>query len=159
MTIGGHGGMANSQNVERQSSTSENLDGALQPSALASVAITLDTLGSSGSLTANAACHQSLLSSVRTEDVIKSLIDFIASKKSLPMWNYEDITSRVWSIRSAEQLETFLCFVLSVFKDSLPQAHIEERWAQIALQLALSCSSRHYAGRSLQACAVKNIGL
>ena len=31
-----------------------------------------------------------------------------------------------------------------------PNAHLAERWSQLSLQLALSCSSRHYAGRSLQ---------
>ncbi|PSN33970.1 Protein furry [Blattella germanica] len=44
----------------------------------------------------------------------------------------------------------FLQHVLRVFRDSLPHALISERWAQTALQLGLSCSSRHYAGRSLQ---------
>ena len=29
-------------------------------------------------------------------------------------------------------------------------ALVEQRWSQVALQLALSCSSRHYAGRSFQ---------
>lgn len=41
-------------------------------------------------------------------------------------------------------------YLLFNFRDSLPHAHINERWAQTALQLGLSCSSRHYAGRSLQ---------
>ncbi|XP_039287310.1 protein furry [Nilaparvata lugens] len=48
------------------------------------------------------------------------------------------------------QLDCFLQHVLRIFRDSLPLALISERWAQIALQLGLSCSSRHYAGRSLQ---------
>ena len=54
------------------------------------------------------------------------------------------------SIRSTQQLERFLSYVLRIFRDSLPQAHIEQRWGQEALHLALNCSSRHYAGRSLQ---------
>lgn len=66
------------------------------------------------------------------------------------LWNYEDITAKVWSIRSGEQLDTFLQHVLRIFQESLPHALINERWAQTALQLGLSCSSRHYAGRSLQ---------
>lgn len=41
-------------------------------------------------------------------------------------------------------------YVLRIFRDSMPLAHIEERWANAALQLALSCSSRHCAGRSFQ---------
>ncbi|GFQ78118.1 protein furry [Trichonephila clavata] len=84
------------------------------------------------------------------EDTIKSLIDYLAGKKGHALWSYEDITAKVWSVKSAEQLSTFLQHVLYVFKESIPMAHIQDRWAQIALQLALSCSSRHYAGRSLQ---------
>nr|CAD7437486.1 unnamed protein product [Timema bartmani] len=84
------------------------------------------------------------------QDVIKSLIDFLANRQNQPLWNYEDITAKVWSVRSVEQLDIFLQHVLRVFKDSLPHALINERWAQTALQLGLSCSSRHYAGRSLQ---------
>lgn len=66
------------------------------------------------------------------------------------LWNYEDITAKMWICRSAEQLDEFLQHVLRIFRDSLPHALISERWAQTALQLGLSCSSRHYAGRSLQ---------
>jgi hypothetical protein len=83
-------------------------------------------------------------------DLTKALIHFIASRKCQPMWQYEDITRIVWTIRSAEQLDNFLQYVLNVFEQSLPTAHLAERWSQLALQLALSCSSRHYAGRSLQ---------
>merc|ERR1719309_1561610 len=75
---------------------------------------------------------------------------FIASRCGQPMWAYEDITARVWTVRSAEQLALFLKSILRVFQDSIPHVAIEERWAQIALQLALSSSSRHNAGRSLQ---------
>ena len=83
-------------------------------------------------------------------DMTKALIHFIASRKCQPMWQYEDITRTVWTIRSAEQLDNLLQYVLNVFEQSLPTAHLAERWSQLALQLALSCSSRHYAGRSLQ---------
>lgn len=47
-------------------------------------------------------------------------------------------------------METLLQHVVRVFRESLPLGHVNERWAQTALQLGLSCSSRHYAGRSLQ---------
>lgn len=83
-------------------------------------------------------------------DVIKSLIDFLAKRQNQPLWNYEDITAKLWTVRSAEHIDIFLQHVLRVFRDSLPHAHINERWAQTALQLGLACSSRHYAGRSLQ---------
>ena len=83
-------------------------------------------------------------------DLTKALIHFIASHKCQAMWQYEDITRTMWSIRSAEQIDNFLQYILNVFEQSLPHAHLAERWSQLALQLALSCSSRHYAGRSLQ---------
>ncbi len=85
-------------------------------------------------------------------DLTKSLIHFIASRlKRQPLWQYEDITSKVWRIRSAEQLDVFLQHVLRGFELSLPpQSRLAERWAELALGLALNCSSRHYAGRSLQ---------
>ncbi|KAG1696979.1 Protein furry -like [Nymphon striatum] len=84
-----------------------------------------------------------------TEDVIMSMINFL-SNQCHQLWIYEDITSKVWSTKSTEQLTNFFSYVLKIFKESLPIAHIEERWAQIALHIALSCPSRHYAGRSLQ---------
>lgn len=46
---------------------------------------------------------------------------------------------------------------MKVFADSYPQARIAERWAQTALQLGLSCSSRHYAGRCLQIFRALNV--
>lgn len=84
--------------------------------------------------------------------VIKSMVLFLCQYNSQqqPLWNYEDITAKVWSIKSAEQLSSLLRHMVKVFSDSYPQARISERWAQIALQLGLCCSSRHYAGRSLQ---------
>ena len=71
-------------------------------------------------------------------------------RKCLPLWQYEDINRNLWSIRSAEQIDVFLQHVLRVFDASLPMSHLAERWSQLSLVLALSCSSRHYAGRSLQ---------
>ncbi|XP_044014462.1 protein furry isoform X2 [Aphidius gifuensis] len=83
------------------------------------------------------------------QDIIKSLINFLSIKTQL-LWNYEDMTAKIWYVKSAEQLTILLRHVLKIFRDSLPQAHISQRWAETALQLGLSCSSRHYAGRSLQ---------
>ncbi|XP_058457794.1 protein furry isoform X3 [Malaya genurostris] len=85
-----------------------------------------------------------------TAHVIKSLIRFLSQDSAQPLWNYEDITAKVWTIKSAEQLQCFLRHIVKVFSDSYSHARIAERWAQTALQLGLSCSSRHYAGRSLQ---------
>ncbi|XP_055625091.1 protein furry isoform X2 [Toxorhynchites rutilus septentrionalis] len=85
-----------------------------------------------------------------TAHVIKSLVKFLSQDSAQPLWNYEDITAKVWVIKSAEQLHCFLRHIVKVFSDSYSHARIAERWAQTALQLGLSCSSRHYAGRSLQ---------
>lgn len=92
-----------------------------------------------------------------TAHVIKSLIQFLAKEQEKPLWNYEDITAKVWSIRSVDQLTCLLRYVLKVCSDTSPQARFSERWAQTALQLGLSCSSRHYAGRSLQVFRALNV--
>ncbi|CAG0903073.1 unnamed protein product [Darwinula stevensoni] len=84
------------------------------------------------------------------EDVTKALIHYLFARKDGALWAYEDITARTWDIKSAGQLSCLVRCVLRVFRASLPHARLEERWAQISLHVALSCSSRHYAGRSLQ---------
>ena len=83
-------------------------------------------------------------------ELTKALIHFIASRRCQQMWHYEDITRTTWTIHSAEQMDNFLGYIVRVFEQSLPHARLSERWSQLSLQLALSCSSRHYAGRSLQ---------
>ncbi|CAO1322409.1 unnamed protein product [Diamesa hyperborea] len=88
--------------------------------------------------------------------VIKSLIKFLTQESGI-MWNYEDITAKVWAIKSAEQLSCFSRHIVKIFSDSYPHARISERWAQTALQLGLSCSSRHYAGRCLQIFRALNV--
>lgn len=98
-----------------------------------------------------------LASTVHTTQVMKDLINFLSQETSQPLWNYEDITAKVWSIKSAEQLTSFLRHICKVYADSYPCARIAERWAQTALQLGLSCSSRHYAGRSLQVFRALNV--
>lgn len=95
--------------------------------------------------------------SMPTAHVIKSLIRFLSQESSQPLWNYEDINAKVWTIKSAEQLTCFLRHILKVYSDSYLQTRISERWAQTALQLGLSCSSRHYAGRSLQVFRALNV--
>ncbi|XP_063955306.1 protein furry homolog [Lytechinus pictus] len=85
-----------------------------------------------------------------SEEAAKALIEFLVTRKCRPLWSCEEITPRLTVIKSAEQLETFLRNVVRIFHGSLRGSHLEQRWAQVALQLALSCSSRHYAGRSFQ---------
>lgn len=98
-----------------------------------------------------------ICTTMQTPQVIKDLISFLSQDSSQPLWNYEDITAKVWTVKSAEQLTCFLHHIVKVFWDSYPHARISERWAQTALQLGLSCSSRHYAGRSLQVFRALNV--
>lgn len=83
-------------------------------------------------------------------EMVLALIKFLAGNKCQPLWPCEDITARLWNIRSASHLFTFLKNSLKIFKHSFPNANLEKRWGQVALQIGLACSSRHYAGRSLQ---------
>lgn len=90
--------------------------------------------------------------------VIKSLVMFLAQENSIgPLWNYEDITAKVWVSKSAEQLTCLTRHVAKIFSESHQHSSISERWAQTALQLGLSCSSRHYAGRCLQIFRALNV--
>ncbi|XP_033646304.1 protein furry homolog-like isoform X1 [Asterias rubens] len=84
------------------------------------------------------------------DETAKALIEFLVTRKCRPLWSCEEITSKVFSIKSAEQIETFLRHVVRVFQGSVRGAHLEQRWSQLALSMALSCPSRHYAGRSFQ---------
>ena len=89
--------------------------------------------------------------------VIKSLIMFLTQENSQPLWNYEDITAKVYVCKSTEQLTCFTRHIVKIFSESHPQSSVSERWAQTALQLGLSCSSRHYAGRCLQIFRALNV--
>lgn len=89
--------------------------------------------------------------------VIKSLIMFLTQENSTPLWNYEDITAKVYVCKSTEQLTCFTRHIVKIFSESHQQSSVSERWAQTALQLGLSCSSRHYAGRCLQIFRALNV--
>ncbi|KAK3100413.1 hypothetical protein FSP39_019611 [Pinctada imbricata] len=84
------------------------------------------------------------------EEIIKAILDFMEPRRGRPLWTCEDITPKTLTTQSSLQLEYFLKCVVRFFKDLSPLALVEQRWSQVALQLALSCSSRHYAGRSFQ---------
>jgi hypothetical protein len=90
-------------------------------------------------------------------DVIKSLVHFLTQESSTQLWNYEDITAKINVCKSAEQLTCFTRHIVKIFSESHPQSSVSERWAQTALQLGLSCSSRHYAGRCLQIFRALNV--
>lgn len=80
----------------------------------------------------------------------KFIFVFFSNRKGRPLWSSEDITPKMLSTQSATHLGYFLKYTVKCFKDLSPLALVEQRWSQVALQLALSCSSRHYAGRSFQ---------
>uniref|UniRef100_A0A8C5RIX6 FRY like transcription coactivator n=1 Tax=Laticauda laticaudata TaxID=8630 RepID=A0A8C5RIX6_LATLA len=85
------------------------------------------------------------------DEKMKSLMEFITSRKQGPLWNHEDVSAKNPSIKSAELLTIFLKHVVSVFKQSSSVGfQLEQHLSEVALQTALSCSSRHYAGRSFQ---------
>ncbi|NXJ15189.1 FRYL protein, partial [Odontophorus gujanensis] len=89
--------------------------------------------------------------SVEQDEKVKTLIEFITSRKRGPLWNHEDVSAKNPNIKSAEQLTVFLKHVVSIFKQSSSGGfQLEHCLSEVALQTALSCSSRHYAGRSFQ---------
>ncbi|XP_053400043.1 protein furry-like isoform X2 [Mercenaria mercenaria] len=83
-------------------------------------------------------------------DIVKVVLEIMSKRRGRPLWCYEDITPKTLVTQSAEQLENLLRFIVKFFKYLSPLALVEQRWSQVAMQLALSCSSRHYAGRSFQ---------
>ncbi|ERE89734.1 putative protein furry-like isoform 2 [Cricetulus griseus] len=130
-----------------------------QPSPMTDSGLSSSSTSSSISLGNNSAAishlHATLLSevdlSVEQDGKVKTLMEFITSRKRGPLWNHEDVSAKNPSIKSAEQLTTFLKHVVSVFKQSNAEGiHLERHLSEVALQTALSCSSRHYAGRSFQ---------
>jgi hypothetical protein len=67
-----------------------------------------------------------------------------------PLWSFEDITAKCHDIRSAAELSEFLLPVLDIFDSKFKGKDIRGSWATVASKWAISCSSRHYAGRSFQ---------
>uniref|UniRef100_A0A3Q2Y4T5 Furry homolog, like n=1 Tax=Hippocampus comes TaxID=109280 RepID=A0A3Q2Y4T5_HIPCM len=84
------------------------------------------------------------------DEKVKALIEFITSRKRGPLWNHEDVSPKNPNIKSAEQLSAFVRHVMTVFNLSQPGFQLDSLLSDVALQTALSCSSRHYAGRSFQ---------
>ncbi|KAK7807964.1 hypothetical protein U0070_003036 [Myodes glareolus] len=130
-----------------------------QPSPMTDSGLSSSSTSSSISLGNNSAAishlHATLLGevdlSVEQDGKVKTLMEFITSRKRGPLWNHEDVSAKNPSIKSAEQLTSFLKHVVSVFKQSSAEGiHLERHLSEVALQTALSCSSRHYAGRSFQ---------
>ncbi|XP_056658569.1 protein furry homolog-like isoform X4 [Monodelphis domestica] len=130
-----------------------------QPSPMTDSGLSSSSTSSSISLGNNSSAiahlHTTLLHeadiSVEQDEKVKTLMEFITSRKRGPLWNHEDVSAKNPNIKSAEQLTVFLKHVVSVFKQSSSaRFQLEHHLSEVALQTALSCSSRHYAGRSFQ---------
>uniref|UniRef100_A0A670YF33 FRY microtubule binding protein n=1 Tax=Pseudonaja textilis TaxID=8673 RepID=A0A670YF33_PSETE len=106
--------------------------------------------GSSGNLPQITQEIEDIDPSVETNEKANKLVEFLTTRAFGPLWCHEDITPKNQNTKSAEQLTNFLRHVVSVFKDSKSGFHLEQHLSEIALQTALSSSSRHYAGRSFQ---------
>ncbi|KAJ6662355.1 hypothetical protein lerEdw1_012519 [Lerista edwardsae] len=106
--------------------------------------------GSSGNLPQITQEIEDIDSAAETDEKANKLIEFLTTRAFGPLWCHEDITPKNQNTKSAEQLTNFLRHVVSVFKDSKSGFHLEQHLSEIALQTALSSSSRHYAGRSFQ---------
>uniref|UniRef100_A0A3Q3JJP9 Furry homolog b (Drosophila) n=1 Tax=Monopterus albus TaxID=43700 RepID=A0A3Q3JJP9_MONAL len=85
-----------------------------------------------------------------TDEKTSKLIEFLSTRAFGPLWVHEDITPKNPNSKSTEQLSNFLRHVVSVFKESKSDFHLEQQLSDVALQTALCSSSRHYAGRSFQ---------
>uniref|UniRef100_A0A096MFY3 FRY microtubule binding protein n=1 Tax=Poecilia formosa TaxID=48698 RepID=A0A096MFY3_POEFO len=85
-----------------------------------------------------------------TEEKTNKLIEFLSTRAFGPLWAHEDITPKNPNSKSTDQLSNFLRHVVSVFKESKSDFHLEQQLSDVALQTALCSSSRHYAGRSFQ---------
>uniref|UniRef100_A0A671YDM4 Furry homolog, like n=1 Tax=Sparus aurata TaxID=8175 RepID=A0A671YDM4_SPAAU len=129
-----------------------------QPSPMTDSGLSSSSTSSSISLgaggTALSHLSPSLLSEVdataEQDEKVKALIEFITSRKRGPLWNHEDVSPKNPNIKSADQLSVFVRHVVTVFKHSQTGFQLESLLSDVALQTALSCSSRHYAGRSFQ---------
>ncbi|XP_031429117.1 protein furry homolog isoform X2 [Clupea harengus] len=84
------------------------------------------------------------------EEKTNKLVEFLTNRSYGPLWCHEDITPKNQVTKSTEQLTNFLHHVLSVFKQSKSDCHLEQQLSEVSLQTALCSSSRHYAGRSFQ---------
>ncbi|XP_069780798.1 protein furry homolog-like [Narcine bancroftii] len=129
-----------------------------QPSPMTDSGLSSSSTSSSISLGTNSAAIPQLTPTTLNEvditadqdEKVKALIEFITTRKRGPLWNHEDVSPKNPNIKTAEQLTVFLKHVMSIFKQSRSGFQLEQLLSEVALQTALSCSNRHYAGRSFQ---------
>ncbi|CAL8352659.1 unnamed protein product [Lota lota] len=94
--------------------------------------------------------QEELDSSGQLDHKTNKLIEFLTTRAHGPLWCHEDISPKNQNSKSTEQLTNFLRHVISVFKDSKSDFHLEQQLSEVALQTGLCSSSRHYASRSFQ---------
>ncbi|KAM9853032.1 protein furry homolog [Aulostomus maculatus] len=93
---------------------------------------------------------EELAASMNMNEKTNKLIEFLTTRTCGPLWCHEDISPKNQISKSTGQLTNFLRHVVSVFKESKSDFHLEQQLSDVALQTALCSSSRHYAGRSFQ---------
>ncbi|XP_051534407.1 protein furry homolog isoform X1 [Myxocyprinus asiaticus] len=93
---------------------------------------------------------EQLESSTEDDEKSSKLIEFLTTRPFGPLWSHEDITPKNPHSKSTEHLTNLLRHVVSVFKESKSDLRLEQQLSDVALQMALCSSSRHYAGRSFQ---------
>ncbi|XP_062241737.1 protein furry homolog isoform X4 [Platichthys flesus] len=106
--------------------------------------------GSSNNLPEISQEVEELVASNEIDEKTNKLIEFLSTRAFGPLWSHEDISPKNQISKSTGQLTNFLRHVVSVFKDSKSDFHLEQQLSDVALQTALCSSSRHYAGRSFQ---------
>ncbi|KAM3615784.1 uncharacterized protein V6R79_007759 [Siganus canaliculatus] len=106
--------------------------------------------GSSSNLPEIAHDVEELVTSNKMDEKTNKLIEFLTTRSYGPLWCHEDISPKNQISKSTGQLTNFLRHVLSVFKESKSDFHLEQQLSDVALQTALCSSSRHYASRSFQ---------
>uniref|UniRef100_A0A665VNY5 Furry homolog a (Drosophila) n=1 Tax=Echeneis naucrates TaxID=173247 RepID=A0A665VNY5_ECHNA len=85
-----------------------------------------------------------------SQEVLSVTLKLLFSRAHGPLWCHEDISPKNQISKSTGQLTNFLRHVISVFKETKSDFHLEQQLSDVALQTALCSSSRHYAGRSFQ---------
>uniref|UniRef100_A0A7N6ACI3 Furry homolog a (Drosophila) n=1 Tax=Anabas testudineus TaxID=64144 RepID=A0A7N6ACI3_ANATE len=90
------------------------------------------------------------VASNKSDGKTNKLVEFITTRACGPLWCHEDISPKNHISKSTGHLTNFLHHVVSVFKESKSDFHLEQQLSDVALQTALCSSSRHYAGRSFQ---------
>uniref|UniRef100_A0A915EW70 Uncharacterized protein n=1 Tax=Ditylenchus dipsaci TaxID=166011 RepID=A0A915EW70_9BILA len=80
-------------------------------------------------------------------ELILAIVDCLSHRPE-GMWPHEEANSRCWKIESAEQLGCLTRHIAEYMLESEP--NLAKIWTAVAMNMALSTSNRHLAGRSFQ---------